>query len=251
MDRIMTLAQQPVTVLTYHRIIADSAIEQFYDVPLSSFEQHVITVAERCQGISDGLIYLENGRHVCFTFDDGTFDHYRASEILAAHGLPGTFFIVAGWLNSEGYLSTSQLADMARKGHRIGSHSVNHPNLTTLMRQELVDELSESKRCLESHSGQIVDWFAAPRGIYSIRTITTARSLGYKVFRTMEWGYNKLPLEGRVSCLPVFRSYDSQMFDRLLDGNAPMWRYSAKRYVKYLVPLEFYKWVRGVSTGLG
>lgn len=244
------LDMQSVTVLTYHRIVPEPEVRGFYDISVSSFERQVVAVAERSSGSSDGLIELEDGRWVCFTFDDGTADHYRAADILVSAGLPGTFFVVSGWLDSDGYLRSEQLADMRKAGHRIGSHTVNHRHLTDLSSSELEYELSESKRILEMHCGDEVNWFAPPGGIFSDYSLAAAQSVGYKVFRTMDWGYNRLPLVGRVSCLPVFRSYKLNMFNQLLDGNAPLWRYAVKSLIKKWVPDALYTRLRNFGAAL-
>ena len=251
MHPVVTEGEQPVTVLTYHRIVEDAQIEQFYDVSISKFEQHVSFVAERSLGISDGLVRLEDGRLVCFTFDDGTSDHFHASEILADYGLVGTFFVVAGWLGSAGYLRATQLVEMAQRGHRIGSHSFSHPKLTDITLPEIKQELVQSKQCLESHCGHSVDWFAAPSGRYSPQIISAAQSLGYKVFRTMDWGYNRFPLDGKTKCLPVFRHYDAPSFARLVGGRAPIWRYAAKNSVKKLLPHGWYRQLREATAKIG
>ncbi|TVR30938.1 MAG: polysaccharide deacetylase family protein [Spirochaetaceae bacterium] len=76
------------------------------------------------------------------TFDDSTLDHYLlAAPELDSRGLRGTFYAITGVLD-EGIwhdgdiqrlqFSWSQAREMAARGHEIGSHSHNHPDLTTL-----------------------------------------------------------------------------------------------------------------------
>ena len=55
----------------------------------------------------------------------------------------------------------------------------------------------------------------------------------------MDWGYAEFPLCGKVPCLPVMSRYDIAMFDRLLEGRAPLWVHSVKNLLK-----------RGVGPGI-
>jgi peptidoglycan/xylan/chitin deacetylase (PgdA/CDA1 family) len=237
----------PVTVLNYHRIVPDREVVGFYDLPISSFERQVRLVAERKVGAVDGLIATADGRRVCFTFDDGTADHFEAAAILAAHGLEGVFFVVSNWVGAEGHLTASQIANMARAGHRIGSHSLSHRQLPSVPANEMRRELEQSKRVLEALSGRAVDWFAPPGGVYDEASLAMASTAGYRVFRTMEWGYAQAPLGGRVPCLPILRNYNMQTFERLLDGKASLWRYTFKTWLKRIVPEVLYQRLRSAG----
>lgn len=69
---------------------------------------------------------------VTLTFDDGTQDHALAGDLLARHGMRGTFYINTGRVGTRGYLSWSQVRDLAERGHEIAGHTANHANVTTL-----------------------------------------------------------------------------------------------------------------------
>ena len=92
----------PIAILTYHRIVPDRRQDRFYDLSTAIFERQVAELARRIVGVTDGLLQLEGGRWACLAFNDGTTDHRRATDVLAAYRLPGTFFVVAGWLGSKG-----------------------------------------------------------------------------------------------------------------------------------------------------
>jgi peptidoglycan/xylan/chitin deacetylase (PgdA/CDA1 family) len=222
------------TILTYHRIVPDGGRERFHDIEVTALERQLHRIAD---------MVLKN-RPICLTFDDGSADHRRAADLLASHGFAGTFFVIAGWLGTPGYLSEDDVRGIAAQGHRIGSHTVSHRDLTSLSKAELADELVDSRDRLESLAQRTVDWFAPPGGVYSKAVIDEALRVGYKVVRTMDWGYAQLPLDGRVPCLPVFARYDDAMFDRLLEGRAPLWVYAAKNVLKRGVGLGLYNRLR-------
>ena len=233
-----------VAILTYHRILPEGRERDFYDLPVSVFVGQIQALARRTVAETDGVFELQGRRRVCLTFDDGTADHHEAASLLAAHGLRGTFFVITGRLGRDGYLSPADVQEMARQGHRIGSHAVSHRRLTKLPIEEVTQEMLGSKRALESLSERRVDWFAPPGGYYSNMTLRAAEAAGYTVVRTMDWGYTTMPLHGRVPCLPVLPRYDLDTFRRLLDGEAPMWLYRLKTWTKRGLGDSLYVWLR-------
>lgn len=239
-----------VTVLTYHRIVAAGEREFFHDVEETAFEQQLRRVCERTTATTDGFRLIAERGPLCLTFDDGTTDHRRAAELLSSFGLKGTFFVISGRLGAPGYLSEADVRAMAADGHRLASHSVTHRHLTSLSAQELVEELVNSRLHLEEITQSAVDWLAPPGGVYSAATIATGLRLGYKVIRTMDWGYAGYPLGGQVPCLPVIARYDLAMFDRLLDGRAPLWLHSVKNLLKRSVGPAVYTKLRDYGNRL-
>jgi len=237
---------QPAGVLTYHRLTDQSTA--FYDVDWATFERHVRLIARRATSVEGPWVRLAGERTVAISFDDGTADHVRAAEILAHHGLPGTFFIVSGWMDTEGFVTSTDVASMAEAGHVIGSHSAHHRLLPTLSDEELTAELTASRTALEQVIGRRVNWLAPPGGACDDRVLAAAGMAGYDVVRTMEWGYTTDTPSGRTSCLPVFRNYDDAMVTRLIDGRAPLWRYRAKTTVKRLLPDKTYHRLRAISA---
>jgi peptidoglycan/xylan/chitin deacetylase (PgdA/CDA1 family) len=232
------------TILTYHRIVPDGAREFFHDVEMSCFEQQLCRVLERTTAMEDGFRLVPECGAVCFTFDDGTADHRCAADVLSSHGLKGTFFLITGRLGTPGYLSEADVRSMAAQGHRLASHSVTHRHLTSLSAAELADELESSLNHLEALAERTVDWFAPPGGVYTEAVIDAAQQVGYKVVRTMDWGYAEFPLSGQVPCLPVVPRYGIATFDRLLEGRAPLWVRSVKSLLTGAVGPQIYTTLR-------
>lgn len=238
------------TILTYHRVVSDGARQFFHDLEVTPFAQQLRRIVERTSPSEDGFRLLPGRGPVCLTFDDGTADHRRVAELLAAQGLTATFFVITGRLNRPGYLCEEDAHAMAAQGHRLASHSVTHRHLTALSAAELADELAASRLQLEALTQTAVDWLAPPGGVYTRAVIDEALRLGYKVVRTMDWGYAEIPLNEQVPCLPVMAGYDIAMFDRLLDGKAPFWVHSAKNLLKRCVGPAIYTRVRNLGDRL-
>ena len=221
-------------VLTYHRLPdAKMANSKFHDLPFNDFRNQMETIVSR--GLPN-----TSSPNICISFDDGTSDHLRAGNLLSELGLTGTFFIITGKLGKKGYLTPEQVQQLARKGHRIGSHTVSHPHLTKLSVDELDKELISSKLYLEELTNQTVDWLAPPGGIYNQIVLDRAQALGYSVVRTMEWGYPNWPLQGRTPCFPVLAQSNPDNFEKILDGKASVLPYTIKTYIKKLLGDNLY-----------
>lgn len=104
------------------------------------------------------------------TFDDGWESIYsEAYPLLQKYGIPTTQYILGGVFDDYAYMSVSQLHSMQKNGHEIASHTLTHPDLTTLDNEDLDWELKESQRLLAKEFGDIKD-FASPLGAFDTRT---------------------------------------------------------------------------------
>lgn len=115
---------------------------------------------------------------VILTFDDGYADFYtHAAPVLLKHKLPATVFLPTAyvgrtnswpgqpaWVKEEPLMSWEQIKELAAAGIDFGSHTVNHPDLTTLSPEQVERELAESKREIELHTGQTVAHLCYPYG---------------------------------------------------------------------------------------
>jgi peptidoglycan/xylan/chitin deacetylase (PgdA/CDA1 family) len=63
-------------------------------------------------------------------------------------------------------LSWSAVADLAAEGIEMGAHTVRHPQLDAIPREDAESEIAESKAELEHHLGQQVVSFAYPHGYH-------------------------------------------------------------------------------------
>jgi peptidoglycan/xylan/chitin deacetylase (PgdA/CDA1 family) len=127
---------------------------------------------------------------VTLTFDDGWATHYtNGLPILNKYGLNGTFYLVSGSMNTPGSMTTAQISALQSAGNQLASHTVTHPDLTTLSAAALDNELSSSQSTLKSNFGGAFSDFASPYGAYNNATIS-AISKYYRSHRTVDTGYN-------------------------------------------------------------
>jgi peptidoglycan/xylan/chitin deacetylase (PgdA/CDA1 family) len=100
---------------------------------------------------------------VSVNFDDGDWSQVtNAVPLLNARNLKATFFLTS----SGQQVPWDQWRQVAAQGHEIGSHTVNHPDLTSLTDSELRYELSESQRVINQNiPSQLCISFAYPGNV--------------------------------------------------------------------------------------
>ncbi len=130
----------------------------------------------------EDVVVPAGGTVVSLTFDDGLETHVRAAEILDAHGMRGTFYVILSRLGGEGYLTVNDLERLADHGHEIGAHTFTHRRLTELPRDEAERELCDARVALRE-LGFGAESFAYPFGGSSPELEGIARECGYNSAR--------------------------------------------------------------------
>ncbi len=87
-------------------------------------------------------------------------------------------------ITAEIMMDEEDVKKMTEQGMTIGSHTVNHPILTSLNEKQILTELVQSKNQLEEITGQTVKHFAHPNGPggiinYSELTANLIEQVGY------------------------------------------------------------------------
>lgn len=147
-----------------------------------------------------GLKTVPHNNHwICITFDDGYRDNYTlAYPLLKRLGVPFTVYVTTGFIDNqlpmwwyEGEqlgLSTEELKTLdAVPLCNIGAHTVSHPKLDTLTREQQYQEIATSKQVLETFLGHEVKHFSFPHGAYNNDTLAICRELGFKTI-VQSWG---------------------------------------------------------------
>lgn len=116
------------------------------------------------------------------TFDDGQIDNYDPGlAILTEAGQRATFFIITdrSLTRNAAYVGPSQMREMLAAGMSIGSHTVSHPRLSQLTREQVRHELRTSKAQLEDCLGVEITSLCYPYGDYNAMVAEEAREAGY------------------------------------------------------------------------
>ena len=124
--------------------------------------------------------YGEAGQPVVYlTFDDGPHASYTLPmlEILARYDAVATFFVLG--VQVQRYPEVLEAA--VAGGHRIASHTVNHPSLANLTREEFIGEVAGGDEAIRAVVGDRADPLAClrpPYGAVDERTAPLAAELG-------------------------------------------------------------------------
>ncbi len=249
---------QPIVYLMYHEIeLAERPTCQSEP----GYRRYVV-----CEGEFDAQMRLlkNDGWHgqsvgeallhprvpgVVLTFDDGCeTDLLTAAPMIRELGFSATFYVTVGFLGKRGYLTRTQLRELADLGYEIGSHSMTHRYLPDLDRDALMREVSDSKRELSQITGRSIDHFSCPGGRWNPRVETAAKQAGYLSFATSETVANLAPTGAfRVGRVAVMRGTTLEAFHRLIRGQ-DLWKMrladSARATVKKMLGNSAYDRVR-------
>ena len=167
-------AKAEVPVLCYHRI--EDGRKGDYVVSPATFTTHMKTLADSgYHSISpaqlyDYLVYNKSlpEKPVIITFDDSRVEHAMiAAPVMEKYGFRGAFFIMTITYNKKNYMTTEQIAQLAKAGHTIGLHSWDHTMV--IKYKELADwqkQVVVPKKKLETIVGKAVEYWAYPNGVY-------------------------------------------------------------------------------------
>jgi len=128
---------------------------------------------------------------VSLTFDDGWESSYmNGLPLLKQYGFVSTQYIISGYLGAPEYMTIPEIAAFQAQGSEIGSHTVDHPDLTTLSQANLTYQLTQSLQTLQATFGpDVAKDFASPYGAYN-KNVLTNIALYYQSHRSTDDGYN-------------------------------------------------------------
>jgi peptidoglycan/xylan/chitin deacetylase (PgdA/CDA1 family) len=116
---------------------------------------------------------------VVLTFDDGYLSQYVAAFPALQHfHWPGVLNLVAKGSD----LPDDDVKKMldASPGWELASHTVTHPDLTTLDSSQLQEEVAGSRKMLQDRFGVPVNNFCYPAGQYDNTVIDAVKAAGYR-----------------------------------------------------------------------
>ena len=184
-----------VPVLNYHKI---DILNHPLSVSPQDFESQMEYLYKKQYNTisSDQLLtYLKYGKElpdkpIMITFDDGYLDNYtNAFPIMNKYGFTATIFIVTNLVgNDPRFINWDQAREMQKNGIVFGSHTANHISLTSLTKEQVMDELIQSRAEIARQLGKPPNYFAYPTGTYNAAIEDMVRSVGYKAAFTIQYG---------------------------------------------------------------
>jgi len=162
---------------------------------LSKSGYKVISLDEYVQGNKAKKKFSH--KTVVITFDDGYVDNYtNAFPILKKYHFPATIFLISDYVGkNSALLNWEQVKEMSSNGIAFGSHTRRHVYLPDQSREQMKDEIMESKHVIEEHLGKPVDYFAYPSGGFSEEVKAMTALSGYKAAFTTNRGYDRYDID--------------------------------------------------------
>jgi len=129
-------------------------------------------------------------KYVVFTFDDGYETFYlQTYPIIKKYKIKVTNYIIADVIGKTNYMNKNQIEKIYADGFlEIGSHSLTHPNLTSLSRTEVIRQVADSKKKLENIFGTKVNSFCYPYGFFNSDVASLVKDAGYTNATTTKLG---------------------------------------------------------------
>jgi len=182
LQRLLGRPSSGIPILMYHSISEGPEVHSnpYFHTCTSPrvFREHLSSLAlngYKAIGLDEAVCKLEEGTEtaeklVVLTFDDGFADFYTgAFPILRVFGYSATVFLPTDYigdipLDFKGTrcLTWSQVRELHEAGIEFGSHTMTHPQLTTLPAMEVERELRSSREEIERRLGAPVSSFSYP-----------------------------------------------------------------------------------------
>ncbi len=127
------------------------------------------------------------------SYDDGVVQDIRLIEIMNKYGLKGTFNINSGMYLPEktereefrGRLKLSEAKNLyTDSGHEIAVHTLTHPFLEKMDTSEIIYEITEDRKSIETNYGKIARGMAYPYGTYDKKVMDVLKKCSIAYART-------------------------------------------------------------------
>ncbi|MDI6782285.1 MAG: polysaccharide deacetylase family protein [bacterium] len=183
-------SNEEIPILAYHRVVPDPCLKSQHEiwVDVKNFRRQMKLLAFRgfntisldmLAAAFKGIAQLPK-KPIILTFDDGYQDNYLyAFPILKKYNFTATIFLVSGHIGDTNQwdkipqekpiklLSAEEIKEMVEYGISFGAHTVSHPHLPQLTKEEASCEIVQSKKELEEIIGQKITSFCYPYGEFN------------------------------------------------------------------------------------
>ncbi|MFR1403861.1 MAG: polysaccharide deacetylase family protein [Lachnospiraceae bacterium] len=156
---------------------------------LTAFTLPAAVMVSTTQGSRELPIYCVQTyqNKIALKFDSawGNEDTADLLSILARNQIHATFFLTGSWVDAY----PDDVKAIAAAGHDIGNHSQTHPEMSTLSKEQIRDELMQVHKNVKELTGQNMCFFRPPYGDYNNLLIQTATECGYL---SIQWDIDSL-----------------------------------------------------------
>jgi peptidoglycan/xylan/chitin deacetylase (PgdA/CDA1 family) len=227
--------KRALPVLMYHGLHASpndaGRFDPVYSVTPDDFGRQLDWLVEhgyRAVRLRDVDALAPSVKPIVISFDDGDVSNYTvALSLLKERGFAAEFFITADFIDQPSMLTAAHTRALADAGMGVQSHGCTHRYLEDLDDASMTAELRDSKRRLETITGNGVDALALPGGRGGERERRIARDLGYRYVLNSAPGANRNRRDGEyLERIAVTRTMRLEEFAALVtwSGMSPRWQ---------------------------
>ncbi len=132
------------------------------------------------------LCGVTDAAQIALTFDDGPDTHSTPHllDVLAAHRVSATFFLLGGHVLEHGAVVRRAIDE----GHDLGIHGWDHWPTVGKGPAQLRRELTRTLNTIEDLVGVRPTWYRPPFGVLSTGSLLAARHLGLRPVLWSAWG---------------------------------------------------------------
>lgn len=122
---------------------------------------------------------------VTTSWDDGHPLDHRVADLLARHGLKGTFYVPNRNIEGHDVMSEAKVRSLSQ-GFEIGGHSHDHVVLTSVPAEEALRQIVTNRQWIEDVTGQAPPGFCYVQGRYNPSVKAMVKQAGYRFARTVK-----------------------------------------------------------------
>lgn len=131
---------------------------------------------------------------VTTSWDDGHKSDLKLVKLLKKYNIKGTFYVSPRneEFKNKDLLTDKQILELS-KNFEIGAHTMTHPSLTKISRDQAKKEIIDSKSYLENVIKKEIKCFCYPKGQYNTNIVCLVKKAGYIYARTVKPISTKYP----------------------------------------------------------
>lgn len=215
-------AHADLVVLQYHHI--SDATPPSTSTSASLFEAQLDMISELDLDVVDlhdatDEVFSDNPparQQIAITFDDAYESAYsKGADILQERGLPYTLFVDTAAIGNHGYMTWSQLQELARRdGVSIANHGEGHGHMARRPDEAEADWLKRITRSLDAAQAELQEkldtrlpLFAYPYGEFDTALEAEIRQRGWYAFGQHSGAIGPLSGQTRLPRFPMANTY--------------------------------------------
>jgi peptidoglycan/xylan/chitin deacetylase (PgdA/CDA1 family) len=196
----LTKPTKKLIFLMYHYVEVNQNKDDFKRDSLNTlpyiFEQQMLTLQKAGykfifpSEIGEFLNDTSNQKYVVVSFDDGYRTFYTYTyPIIKKHGIKSVNYIIYNFIGRENNMDAWMIEQLVKDGLvEVGSHTLNHPDITSISNEQLRSEIINSKDFLEKRFNTKVTSFCYPYGFYNEKSFPYLKEAGYLTATTTKEG---------------------------------------------------------------